>query len=487
MKLTHQRSHRRRFGVATLFVSACLAAGIHATANAQTAAKKVLSVDDYTQWRAINGPSISGDGKWVTYVLSQTNTAPADAKPVLHLLRLERRTRTLEVAERLGAGVLVRLAVDRVSDRSRRPAAAAVAVDAAAAQRRPAAPRRRSGTRGGQGTPPAPPRRVELRNLATGAVQSWQDMQSFTFAATSSHLILRRRAPGGAARCRRSRCGWRRRRRAGRQRPADDARRGPRGADVIVHDLATGHDQLLGSVGEISFNKKGDLLAYTVDATPRDGNGLFVLDLRDGRVNPLDNDARVYSRLTWNDGGNGTRRAQGRGRRQDARARQHAARLSRTCRPRSTKPRARRRSSSIRPRPPDFPKGFVRERSRRDRVERRQASASSSASRSRSPRPIRPRGAAAPTRVADVDVWNTKDERIQSRADDSRRRRSEFHVSRSVRRRRPRSSCKLADSTMREVDVEPGRTLGRGSRHSRLHLRLQASGRGHLSRQHVHR
>src|SRR4029077_14814003 len=73
----------------------------------------------------------------------------------------------------------------------------------------------------------------------------------------------------------------------------------------IVHDLATGHDQLLGSVGEISFNKKGDLLAYTVDAQPRDGNGLFVLDLRNGRVNTIDNDARVYSRLTWNDAGTG--------------------------------------------------------------------------------------------------------------------------------------------------------------------------------------
>ena len=40
-----------------------------------------------------------------------------------------------------------------------------------------------------------PPRRVELRNLVTGAVQSWQDIQTFSFAGTSSHLILRRRAP----------------------------------------------------------------------------------------------------------------------------------------------------------------------------------------------------------------------------------------------------------------------------------------------------
>ena len=273
-------------------------------------AKKALTVDDYSRWRGIGNQSISGDGKWVTYVLSQTNTAPADAKPVLHLLRLD-TNQDLEIAERHGAGVLRRLAVGRVSDRSR-------------LRRRGGRGGRGGGGGGGDGSggaapagqrtradasaPPAPPRRVELRNLATGAVQSWQDMQSFTFAATSSHLAA---APSRAGR-RRARRGGRGGAGGGGGAPGGGAGggaaaepTGPRGADVILHDLATGHDQLLGSVGEISFNKKGDLLAYTVDAAPRDGNGLFVLDLRNGRVNPLDNDARVYSRLTWNDDGTG--------------------------------------------------------------------------------------------------------------------------------------------------------------------------------------
>jgi hypothetical protein len=51
--------------------------------------KEALSVDDYARWKSINGASISGDGKWVTYVLSLTNTAPADARAALHLLRLD--------------------------------------------------------------------------------------------------------------------------------------------------------------------------------------------------------------------------------------------------------------------------------------------------------------------------------------------------------------------------------------------------------------
>ena len=62
-------------------------------------------------------------------------------------------------------------------------------------------------------------------------------------------------------------------------------------------DLRTKTSQFFGSVADIAFNKKGDLLAYTVDATIKDGNGLFVYDTRRGRVMPLDNDAKIYNRL----------------------------------------------------------------------------------------------------------------------------------------------------------------------------------------------
>src|SRR3982751_3699527 len=86
--LTPQRSHRRHAAVAALFVSACLTTAAHSAARAQSPVKKVLTVEDYTKWRAINGSAISGDGKWVTYVLSYTNTAPTDAKPAMHLVRL---------------------------------------------------------------------------------------------------------------------------------------------------------------------------------------------------------------------------------------------------------------------------------------------------------------------------------------------------------------------------------------------------------------
>ena len=60
--------------------------------TAQAPAKKVLTVDDYTKWRNISGSEISGDGNWVAYGVAQSNTLPAEAKPVLHLLKLDTST-----------------------------------------------------------------------------------------------------------------------------------------------------------------------------------------------------------------------------------------------------------------------------------------------------------------------------------------------------------------------------------------------------------
>jgi dipeptidyl aminopeptidase/acylaminoacyl peptidase len=287
-------------------------------AQAPAPAKRALSVDDYTKWRSISGQEISGDGKWVAYGLQLTNVPQTETKPVLHLLNLETDQR-VEVADATGgtfSGDSRWLAYQidpggRGGGRGgRRGGGGAPAAEPQ--QPPPTPPTTPPPTttapqgRGAGATAAPSPRRVELRNLQTGAVRSWQDIQTFTFAATSRHLMLRRRAPqpagGGAGR--------------GGDAPAPGSQpagggggaseqtpAGPRGVDVTIHNLTTGRDIHLGSVGEAAFSKSGELLAYTVDAAVRDANGLFVLDLRNGRINPLDNDARLYSRLAWNEDG----------------------------------------------------------------------------------------------------------------------------------------------------------------------------------------
>jgi dipeptidyl aminopeptidase/acylaminoacyl peptidase len=444
---------------ATLVLLASFTATAPYTADAQTAAKKALTVDDYARWRSINNSAISSDGKWVTYVLSLTNTLPADAKPVLHLLKLE-TNEDLEVPNATGPafsadGRWIAYSIEPPgAGRGGRGGRGGAGAPPAGG----AAPAGQTG-RAGQATPPAQPRRVELRNLATGTVQSWQDIQSFTFSAMSSHLVLRRRAPGAAGGA------------GGRGAPGgggagaapETPSNAARGADVILHDLVTNRDQLLGAVGEISFNKKGDLLAYTVDATPRDGNGLFVLDLRNGggRITALDNDARVYARLTWNDAGSGLAVLKG----VDVdkmRERDNVLLVYRDVQSALTD--TEHPGAKLDPaKAAGFPKGFVvSDRATLDWSDDNSRVFFGVKEQVAAPDTARRRGT---DEVADVDIWNTKDERIQSvqmiraEADRNFTYREAFDVVGG-------KFVKLADSTMREVDIsQDGRwAVGRDTR-----------------------
>ena len=396
-----------------------------------------------------------------------TNTIPAEAKPVLHVLNLGTN---VDVAIPNATGGTFSpdsrwMAYQVDPSPGRRERENAASSDAGAA---PGGPQ-------GRGGPPAPPRRAEVRNLSTGVVQAWQDIQSFTFSPASTHVILRRRPPtppgagrgggaGGATGGAPAAPGA-----PGGGSPnaggtATDAPAGPRGADVILLDLTTGRHQLLGSVGDIAFNKTGDLLAYTVDSPVKDANGLFVFDARNGRTTPLDNDARTYNRLAWSEESSALAVLKG-AEVEKMRERDNtlivfpdvAAALANTTAP--PKP------VTLDPaRVGTFPAGWV--------VSDRAALTWSEdgtrvffgiKEQVAAPRPP----ATRPNRdeAADVDVWNTVDERIQSvqmiraEADRNFTYRQAFDVSAA-------RFVKLADQTLRDLDVaKDGRwAVGRDTR-----------------------
>ncbi len=260
----------------------------------EESAKKALTVDDYSRWRSISNSAISGDGTWVTFVLRQTNTKQEDSNPVLHVLNLE----TQEDLEVLGgsAGTFSedsRWIAYQVDPRNRPGGRQAGGGEGETDEEET-----EDSEEGGDEDEEEERRRVELRNLETGDVRSWVNVQSLEFSKRSSHLVLRRRSGGNAG-------GGGGRGGSGGQGGGggSDTGEAPRGVDVVVHDLGTGHDLLLGSVSDFSFNRDGDLLAFTVDAAGQDANGLSLLELESGRMHVLDNDAKRYARLTWNDAG----------------------------------------------------------------------------------------------------------------------------------------------------------------------------------------
>ncbi|HEY0875887.1 MAG TPA: hypothetical protein VGD94_20595, partial [Vicinamibacterales bacterium] len=457
--MKHHVSDSRR---ATHAVAIILALAVaYAIPQAQTTpsadSKKVLSVEDYTKWRSIASQEISPDGKWVAYVVQGTNVPTEDAKPVLHILNLE--TNADVAVSQATAPVFspdskwIAYQVDPNPGRGRRGRGGSETPGETPTT--PAQPETPPSTQpGGRGgtTPPAQPRRVELRNLETGTVQSWENIGTITFSPLSTHVVLKRR-PAGADE------GGRGGRGGGGTPPGATpgaagirpVGSGPRGTDTILLDLRTGRHQLLGSVGDILFNRTGSLLAYTVDSAVKDGNGLFVFDTRSGRTVALDNDARQYNRLTWNDDANAVAVLKG----NDVEKKREKDNVLVVF----TDVPSAIGLDDIAPTPvvfepakaDNFPKDWVvSDRATLQWSEdnqriffgiKEQVNAPDTTRRTTDERP-------------DVDVWNTVDERIQSlqmiRAESDRNFtfRQAFEIP-------TRTFVKLADETMRDLEVAP--------------------------------
>ena len=482
---------------------------VHAQANAKPAlpaanaptvsssGKKILSINDYGRWRNVENALISGDGKWVTYGLRYTNVPASDARPALHIYN-QATGRDLEIANATNASFspdsrFIVYQVDVPAARGGRGGgrgAAGAPLDSTGAAPitpptvvpptapptippvvdsanppgvNPGAPNAQTG-RGGAPLAAGAARRFELRELATGRIQSWQDMQSAVFAPTSSHLLMRRRAAsapdvGGGGRAGGGGGGGGGGGTGGGfggggggagAAFANASGTTAHGTDALLLDLSTARTQFLGSVGEISFNKKGDLLAYTVDATGRDGNGLFLLDMQNGRTEVLDNDTRNYNHLTWTEDGTGVAVLKAR---DVDKMREHDNTLI-------AFPNVRVALTNIEAGPArldanstqGFPTGFVIS----DR-----ASLVWSGDNKRVFLGIIQQGAALDTNrrrsadsVPDVDVWRTQDERIQSvqitriEADRNFTYREGFDVTSS-------KYIPLTDSTMRDLELSP--------------------------------
>jgi dipeptidyl aminopeptidase/acylaminoacyl peptidase len=495
MTTTVHESHlaRRRFAMFTLALAVLLVA-FYAMPGAQATAKKAMTIDDYTKWRSISGQEMSSDGKWLAYTLQGTNVPTAEAKPVLHLLNLETNaevtvadatgsTFSLDsrwIAYQVDPGAAQRARAGRGGSggsgggESATPPAAPPSNPPTAPQApaQPGAGGGQSGQGGRGGSAAIPPRRVELRNLSTGEVRSWQDIGTFAFSATSTHVFFRRRggeAPAAAGG------------RGGGGTPpttppaqpsggtgqASGAAAASRGADTILLDLRTGRFQLLGGVGDIAFNRTGELLAYTVDAAVKDANGLFVFDTRTGRITPLDNDGKSYNRLGWSDDGSSIAVLKG----SDVEKMREKDNVLLAFRDVGA---ALRDGAAVPPpvvlepaKAEGFPKGWVVS----DRAALTWSEDGKRVFFGAKEQVASPDTTTRKTtdEVADVDVWNTGDDRVQSlqmvRAEQERNFtfRQAFDVS-------TKKYIKLTDETMRELDLAPDGKWGVG-RDQRAYLR----------------
>ena len=213
------------------------------TSDASAQQKPTLTPDDYGQWETLGQATLSPDGLWLAVGISRVNDEAE--------LRIHRTDSDSVVVVPFGRS-------PRFSDDG---AWLAYAIGISPDERE-ALQERREPVRNDMG----------LLNLRTGAQETIEDISSFSFSGDGRHLALRRYQPE-------------------EQESA--------GADAIVRSLASGASISFGNVGALAWQDEGYLLAMTVDAEDRVGNGVRLYDPESGRISSLDTDDAEYRELSW--------------------------------------------------------------------------------------------------------------------------------------------------------------------------------------------
>lgn len=256
--------------LAFVFTAAALS-GLHAEQ-----AKKVLTLADYGPWKRITATVLSDDGKWVSYT-----TSPNDGDDTLYVKAFDADTLYTINAGSGGGGRGGRGGGGGGAQFSADSKFAAYFVNPPESTGRGRAGGATSAPRGGSApagggngaAASAPQRRLEILNLATGEKYGLPGASGFQFSKDGTWIAVKMSGT-----------------------PGDTSHRG---TDLILRNLRTGANQNIGNVFQYDFDDSGRLLAYTVDAAGKMGNGVYVLTPGSGEVRTLDNAAAAYDGLAW--------------------------------------------------------------------------------------------------------------------------------------------------------------------------------------------
>lgn len=233
--------------------------------------KKVLSLADYGRWNRITSTSLSDDGAWMTYAY-----APNEGDGTLFVKQLDGDklyaipVGSAPVFSDDSKWVGYYVSPPTAAGRGGRAGGAGAGRGNAPAVTPP------QGGRGATASAGAT-RRFELLNLATGEKTPMPNVLSFRFSSDSRWVLART------------------------NKAVADAKYN--GSDLIVRELGTGTTRNIGNVNLFELDDASQMLAYTVDANERLGNGVYVLNLATNETRALNSAVTDYDGLAWSDKG----------------------------------------------------------------------------------------------------------------------------------------------------------------------------------------
>ena len=206
--------------------------------------EKVLSLEDYPLWKHISSPLISSDGNWVSY-----SFRPNGGDSTLYFKNLA-SDKTYEIfcgtkakfsEDSRWAAYLIGLSKEEEKKLKK--------------EKKPV------------------PIKGELLNLDSGEKYTLENTAAIDFSKNSKFFLAKKAKFNKKAK--------------------------HNGTDLVLRNLETGLSQNMGNVGEYKFNKQGTLLAYTIDAENKEGNGILLLKLLQDRLIPLDTGKLDYAQIAW--------------------------------------------------------------------------------------------------------------------------------------------------------------------------------------------
>ena len=245
------------------------------------AAKAPVTLPDILAWKRIQAPIVSADGHWFAYKL-----APAEGDAEVILRNLIDGTET-----RFGIGEQPRPDPDAPAGPIAAPARDLAFSDDCKWLALAPYPTAKEAKGLKKLRKPIQAKAV-LVELSSGKKTEFDGIRRFAFSGDRSLALALHRytaVPAGPVAPPA----------AGAPKPEEK----PQGADLLVHDLATGADFSIGNVSDFAFDKKGNWLAWLIDAQDKAGNGIQIRDLATGAVYPLDSAKASYKGLSWTEKG----------------------------------------------------------------------------------------------------------------------------------------------------------------------------------------
>lgn len=222
--------------------------------------KKPLTIAEVDTWRSIRGAMLSPDGKWFAH-----RVGPSEGESEI-ILRNNADGKETKFPGGGGFGQMQFSPDGKWFGFTHTPYTKGGAM--------------------GAPTTPRPRAKVVLVNLASGEKTEIGSAASFRFNGDAvTHLVYRKVTEPAAAAP------------GGQPAPAPAAA----GSDLVLRDLATSTDFVLGNVADFDFDKKGQWLITLIDASGQIGNGVRIRDMKTGAEYPVETSKASYRNIAWNE------------------------------------------------------------------------------------------------------------------------------------------------------------------------------------------